>query len=926
MAGFSAPGRIAGIVGLAMLALAGPLHALSTGPTRPRTDAPNELNCTGCHHSPNQNVNGTIVISFSGGSTYTPGVWKRVTITITPSPSTAAQVKYGFQASARVGTSRAGRFDIINDNSQTMAVKCATGPTATTLTDRPAGGNCGATDLEYIQHNQPYGGVGSVASTVSFLWQPPASNVGDVKFYATSVLGVSPYANGTYPYSTSTTLTYQAPGTAPNPVYPAGSLGVEALDTPSNKIVATRTVTANPIYKTTIKRDGSRLYALTLRGDQLLMIDPRNGALLNTIPVVGTALALSPDESRVYVVGHGTAGMARLFVFDAATGASLGNPLEFLSSDWYFAAAPSPDGSRIYTAPTWSSPMVVVIDAATVSQLPSITTSASPVALAVSPDSSRLLVATVDTVTGASWLEIYSTVTRALLAPPIQLDPIARGVVFSPDGTSAYVLTQDATHFIRITTIQVATASPVAQFWFPSPGYSYFFRISPDGAYFYGGGNANPGGQPSVYAWSVPLAGSPVAIPSAQGILDIAVPLSKLTPDPFSFTALSNVPLSTVQTSTAATITGINTASPISVSGGVYSIGCTTTYGSSPSTITNGQTVCLRHTSSSSYSTSVTTTLNIGGVQGTFTSTTAADTVPNPFSFASLTGVQVASPQVSSSTTISGISAPSPISVTGGEYAIGCTGAFTSAAAAIANGQTVCVRHVAAASYSQNTVTTLTIGGVNGTFTTTTVAPCGDFPDVSTGDFYCSNVEWLRNRHVTLGCGAGIYCPNDTVQRSAMAAFMNRLGTAISIVPSLAQGSLGALDPTASPRVCEAAPIAAADYPRTVDANWFVTGLSTGALGYAVRTVRSTDGGSTWVDLDGGLRSGTASARWSALGGASAIDLAAGVELRLGIRIDRPAGGGSATFTQASCQLLVQMSNRNPASPPLDPRSLGGLQ
>jgi YVTN family beta-propeller protein len=513
---------VAGIVGLSLFAAAGQLHALSGGPTVPRSGAPGESNCASCHHGA-ENANGSVAVSFSGGNTYTPGVWKRVTITITPNPTTSAQVKYGFQASARAGGSRAGTFGIINDNSQFMAVKCAANASAS-LTDRPAGGSCGATGYEYIQHNQPYGGGGGLATyTVSFLWQPPASNVGNVTFYATSVLGVSPYPTPTYAFGTSKTLTFQGPGTAPDPVYPAGSLGLEALDTASNQIVATRIVTANPLWKTAMKRDGSRVYALTLRGNQLLTIDPRNGALLNTISVLGTALALSPDESRLYVVGQLNVSTARLYVFDAGTGAPIGSPLDFASAAYYFAVAATPDGRRIYIVPWLSSPTVVVIDAATRTQLASITTSALPRALAVSPDSSRLLVATVDDTTSASALTIFSTATGAALAPPIQLDPVARGVVFSPDGASAYVLTEDGTNFVRITTIDVATANPVAQFSFPSLGNSNFFRISPDGAYFYGGGNVNPGGEPNVYGWSVALAGTPMAIPSAQGVLDIAV-------------------------------------------------------------------------------------------------------------------------------------------------------------------------------------------------------------------------------------------------------------------------------------------------------------------------------------------------------------------------------------------------------------------
>ena len=247
--------------------------------------------------------------------------------------------------------------------------------------------------------------------------------------------------------------------------------------------------------------------------------------------------------------------------------------------------------------------------------------------------------------------------------------------------------------------------------------------------------------------------------------------LDDTVPNPFSFTNVTGVPRSSTQTSNAVTIDGITAATPVSVSGGTYSIGCTGSFTASAGSINNFQTVCVRHTASPLYSLSVTTTLTIGGISGTFTSTTLDDTVPNPFSFPSLTGVPPASVQASATVTIDGLTGATPISVSGGSYSIGCTGTFTTAVGSIGNFQTVCVRHTAATGYSQDTVTTLTIGGVGGTFTTTTAAACGNFSDVGAGDFFCPNVEWLRNRSVTLGCGPGIYCPGDIVTRGAMAAF-----------------------------------------------------------------------------------------------------------------------------------------------------------
>ncbi|MGQ0503167.1 MAG: FG-GAP-like repeat-containing protein [Panacagrimonas sp.] len=193
------------------------------------------------------------------------------------------------------------------------------------------------------------------------------------------------------------------------------------------------------------------------------------------------------------------------------------------------------------------------------------------------------------------------------------------------------------------------------------------------------------------------------------------------TPNPFSFSGVTGVPLSSVQTSNAVTISGINAATPISVTGGTYSVGCTGTFTSAAGTITNGQGVCLSHTASASASTMVTTTLSIGGVSGSFSSTTvAADSTPDPFTFTSATGVPLGSIQTSDPITVSGIEAAVPISVAGGTYSIGCGVIFVSTASTISNGQTVCLRHTASSAVSTLVTTSLNIGGVVGSFASTT--------------------------------------------------------------------------------------------------------------------------------------------------------------------------------------------------------------
>lgn len=97
-------------------------------------------------------------------------------------------------------------------------------------------------------------------------------------------------------------------------------------------------------------------------------------------------------------------------------------------------------------------------------------------------------------------------------------------------------------------------------------------------------------------------------------------------PDAFSFLDQTAVAPNTVITSEAVAITGLRGAMPVSVSGGRYSIGCTTEYVTTVGSIDNDQTVCLRHTSASGGDIRTETTLTIGEVTGRFNSVTRLDT------------------------------------------------------------------------------------------------------------------------------------------------------------------------------------------------------------------------------------------------------------------------------------------------------------
>jgi hypothetical protein len=89
----------------------------------------------------------------------------------------------------------------------------------------------------------------------------------------------------------------------------------------------------------------------------------------------------------------------------------------------------------------------------------------------------------------------------------------------------------------------------------------------------------------------------------------------------FAFTPATGVALATVVTSNIITVTGLVSAAPISIATGSYAINGGP-YTTAPGTVNNGDTVTVRQTSSSSYSTATVATLTIAGVSSGFSATT----------------------------------------------------------------------------------------------------------------------------------------------------------------------------------------------------------------------------------------------------------------------------------------------------------------
>ncbi|MGI9211087.1 MAG: FG-GAP repeat protein, partial [Methylococcaceae bacterium] len=196
------------------------------------------------------------------------------------------------------------------------------------------------------------------------------------------------------------------------------------------------------------------------------------------------------------------------------------------------------------------------------------------------------------------------------------------------------------------------------------------------------------------------------------------------TPDPFTLTDMNNIAPGQLVLSTPITISGINTAVPITIKGGDYTLnGSGFTH--QDGTVRSGDTVQIKLLASVLYSTSVESVLTVGTVSDTFTVTTQdapiIDATPDSFSFKPQNGVSRGQSVASNVVSIKGVSMPVKISVVGGEgqYAIN-KGAFTRSDGVVVEGDTVQVRVIASSEYNETIVATVLVGGVPARFSVTT--------------------------------------------------------------------------------------------------------------------------------------------------------------------------------------------------------------
>ena len=198
-------------------------------------------------------------------------------------------------------------------------------------------------------------------------------------------------------------------------------------------------------------------------------------------------------------------------------------------------------------------------------------------------------------------------------------------------------------------------------------------------------------------------------------------------------------------------------------------------------------------------------------------------------------------------------------------------------------------------------------------------APCAGFSDVDTSSGFCANVEWLKNREITLGCPAATpsYCPGAAVSRLAMAAFMNRLGTALTPVQLPVDFAPGAIDLDAGQVVCQTQDFDVENFPRRAYVDLSFSGKANADVELAADIAMSADLGANWTNLNTVANRGFVPAnQWGTFADLGFTDLAVNQKVRWGVRMTRGGIAGAIDLADSRCQLRVLVYSRDGAASP----------
>ncbi|MEH6446858.1 MAG: hypothetical protein V7784_23440, partial [Oceanospirillaceae bacterium] len=250
-----------------------------------------------------------------------------------------------------------------------------------------------------------------------------------------------------------------------------------------------------------------------------------------------------------------------------------------------------------------------------------------------------------------------------------------------------------------------------------------------------------------------------------------------IIPFDFSFIGQRDNPVSSLAISEAITV-AINKSTPvaISVSGGEYEVNGNGTWLTANGAVRENDTVKVRHTTSSSTSTSVDTVLSIDGVSATFSSLTTSSPVTRIVTRAEISQAILQS--------IEGLGFTGP---TGSVYSDVVATDFNASWIEKLESEGI-TEGCATNQFCPNMVVTkeqlakILLKAKHGS-TYTPDAATGVFADVSSTDAYAGWIEELFKQGITEGCDANNYCPNELVNLATFTKMLDKTFQAPVIEP-----------------------------------------------------------------------------------------------------------------------------------------------
>jgi len=173
------------------------------------------------------------------------------------------------------------------------------------------------------------------------------------------------------------------------------------------------------------------------------------------------------------------------------------------------------------------------------------------------------------------------------------------------------------------------------------------------------------------------------------------------------------------------------------------------------------------------------------------------------------------------------------------------------------------------------------------------------FTDVSPASPHHDDISTIARVGVTGGCGPGLYCPTQAVQRDQMASFIARTLRALTLVFRSTAQVTGAVDIDATPIVCQTGSFTSTvAVIARVDSWVSLEAAASSLMAFTVNSAYSTNGGATWnfsPDNFASRSSADLAGAWGHANNSTLVFLPPGTTVTFGVRVGRQAGTTDAS-------------------------------